>query len=68
MITRIKYEDPANHGSYIIEELDDSVVDVPEYCSNLHRNHLCNTTECDGEHCKIWVEVDGEFFLAGVAD
>ena len=68
MIVRIKYENPSQHGEYIIEELDDAQVNVPEYCSNLHKSHLCNPTECDGEHCKIWVEVDGEFFLAGVED
>ena len=32
MITRIKYENPSQHGEYIIEELEDTQVNVPEYC------------------------------------
>lgn len=68
MITRIKYENPNQHGEYIIEDLDDTQINVPEYCSNLHKNHLCDTNDCNGEHCKIWVELDGEFVLAGIDD
>ena len=68
MITRIKYENPNQHGEYIIEDLDDTQINVPEYCSNLHKNYLCDTNDCNGEHCKIWVELDGEFVLAGIND
>lgn len=68
MMVKIKYENPNQHGEYIIEELDESKVNIPDYCSNLHKQHLCNTSDCDGEHCKIWIEQDGEFILAGVMD
>ena len=68
MIVKIKYEDPNQEGEYIIEELEDTQINIPEYCANLHKNHLCNTSDCNGEHCKIWMEQDGEFILTGVED
>jgi hypothetical protein len=68
MIVRIKYENPSQHGEYVIEELDDTIVNVPEYCTNLHKNHLCIPNQCDGVHCKIWVEINGVFMLAGIMD
>ena len=66
MIVRIKYENPNQHGEYIIEELDDTLVNVPQYCINLHKTHLCEEGECTGLHCKIWMEMNGEFILTGV--
>jgi hypothetical protein len=68
MIIKIKYEDPNQHGEFLIEEIDDTLTNVPEYCINLHKTKLCNTRECDGEHCKIWMEINGEFMLIGVMD
>lgn len=67
MIIRIKYKNPNNLEEYIIESLDDSIVNVPKYCENLHSNVLCgNGHVCNGENCKIWIETKGEFVLAGV--
>jgi len=66
MNIRIKYENPKQHGEFIIEELDDSVVNVPQYCIDLHKTQLCEDGECTGMHCKIWVEINGEFLLSGV--
>lgn len=67
MIVRIKYQDPNNSETFITESLDDSQINVPEYCINLHSNILCGEgRECNGHNCKIWVEVNGEFILAGV--
>ncbi len=68
MIVRIKYQDPSNLETFITESLDISQVNVPEYCINLHKTILCDTEECDWENCKIWVEVNGEFVLAGIPD
>jgi len=69
MIVKIKYQNPDNVSEYIIEELDDAQINVPEYCENLHKTKLCGGTNvCDGENCKIWIEVNGEFVLAGVID
>ena len=68
MLVRIKYQDPNNLEEFIIKSLDSSEVNIPEYCINLHKTALCNTSECDGENCKSWVEVNGEFVLAGVQD
>jgi hypothetical protein len=68
MIIRIKYQDPSNPKTFITESLDSSQINVPEYCTNLHKTVLCDIEECDGENCKIWVEVNGEFVLAGIPD
>ncbi len=68
MIIRIKYENPQNLGEFIIESLDSSQVSVPQYCESLHKTKLCTGSSCTGEHCKIWVEIDDEFILAGVID
>ena len=68
MITKIKYKNPENLNEFIIEELDDEVINVPSYCETLHKTKLCKDTECDGENCKIWIEINGEFVLAGVFD
>jgi len=68
MITKIKYENPSVVGDFIVEELEDTQINVPEYCINLHKNVLCNSHDCNGEHCKIWVEINGEYILAGVID
>jgi hypothetical protein len=68
MIIKIKYEDPNQHGKFLIEEIDDILINVPEYCMNLHKTKLCNISECTGEHCKIWIEIGGEFILSGVMD
>lgn len=69
MIIRIRYQDPQNLGEFIIEELDDSVVNVPQYCTNLHKTVLCADEEsCNGENCKIWIEMNGNFVLAGVEE
>lgn len=69
MIIKIKYQDPNNLNEFIIEELDDNIINVPEYCGNLHKTKLCDDKEkCNGENCKIWIETNGEFILAGVQD
>ena len=66
---RIKYQNPQNLNDFIIEELDTEVVNIPQYCTNLHKIILCDNEEsCNGENCKIWVEINGEFVLAGVED
>jgi hypothetical protein len=66
MIT-IRYIDPYTKES-IEETLDDSVVNVPEYTINLHKNYLCKDY-CNGENCKIWLKTPaGEYILMGVAD
>lgn len=63
---RIKYVDP-NSKLEIVETLDDSIINVSEYSINLHKNYLCKN-ECNGENCKIWQEVNGNFMLIGVQD
>lgn len=63
---RIKYIDPISKIE-ILETIDDTTIDLIEYTANLHKNYLCKD-ECNGENCKIWVEVNGEFVLAGVTD
>lgn len=69
MIVKIKYQNPDNLSEFIVEELDDALINVPEYCNTLHKTKLCNDTEkCNGENCKIWIEANGEFVLAGVED
>jgi hypothetical protein len=69
MIVRIRYKNPQNLGEFVIEELNDSVVNVPQYCTNLHKTVLCIDEEsCNGENCKIWVEMNGNFVLAGVQE
>jgi hypothetical protein len=68
MIIKIKYKNPDNLDEFIIEELDDSIINVPQYCENLHKEKLCGENECDGENCKIWMEFNGEFILTGVYD
>lgn len=68
MIVRIKYQNPQNLTEFIIEELDDAIINIPLYCTNLHKTVLCDTGSCNGENCKIWVEVNGEFILAGVEE
>ena len=65
---RIKYKDPNDSSNYIIEELDDALVYLPNYTANLHKTKLCNTSDCDGHNCKIWIEQNGEFVLAGIED
>lgn len=60
---------PQDTNDFIIEEMDDDEINVVEYCINLHKTVLCNDSEsCNGENCKIWIEVNGEFVLAGVID
>lgn len=70
MIVRIKYKDLANPGNYIIEELDDQVVNIPEYTRNVHINKLCggDKSSCVEEDCIIWLEQDGFFMVVGVED
>lgn len=54
MIIRIKYN---KNGNDVIESLDDSVIDIPQYCRNLISENICD---------QIFVETNGEFVLAGV--
>lgn len=69
MIVKIKYKNPENSNEYIIEELDDRLINIPNYCENLHKTKLCGDTNvCNGENCKIWFEVNGIFIIAGVKD
>jgi len=69
MIVRIRYKNPQNLSEFVIEELDDTVINVPQYCTNLHKTVLCIDEEsCNGENCKIWVEMNGNFVLAGVQE
>jgi len=63
---KIKYVDPISKND-VIEELDDSIVDVGKYSINLHKTYLCKD-ECYGENCKIWQEVNDRFILVGVQD
>lgn len=64
---KIKYQDPKNLEQFIVEELDENI-EIDKYCENLHKEKLCNTADCNGENCKIWMEVNGEFVLIGVFD
>ena len=67
MIVKIRYKNPQNLSEFVIEELDDSVINVPQYCTNLYKTVLCRDEEsCNEENCKIWVEVNGDFVLSGV--
>lgn len=68
MIIKIKYKNPSNLNEFIIEELDDSIINVPQYCENLHKQKLCDTNECNGQNCEIWIEINGEFILSGIND
>jgi hypothetical protein len=69
MIIKIRYQNPQNLSEFIIEELDDSQINVVDYCINLHKTVLCSDSQsCDGENCKIWIELNGEFILTGVID
>ena len=67
MIIRIKYKNPDNLSEDIIESINTTTVNFPKYCEDLHSNILCgNGRACNGENCKIWIEVDEKFVLAGV--
>lgn len=69
MIVKIKYQDPQNLQNFIVVEVDDEQVNIPQYCENLHKTVLCNNSaNCNGENCKIWIESHGQFVLAGVPD
>lgn len=68
MIIKIKYKNPLNYDEYIIEEVDDSLINIPTYCENLHKEKLCKDISCNGENCKIWIGVGEDFVLAGVYD
>jgi len=69
MIVKIKYKNPDNLNEYIIEELDDELINVPTYCENLHKQKLCKDISCDWENCKIWIAINNnEFVLAGIYD
>lgn len=68
MIVKIKYKNPDNLDEFIVEELNDEVVNIPNYCESLHKNKLCKDIECDGSNCIIWMEVNGEFIISGVFD
>ncbi len=65
MIT-IKYVDPITNVD-VEQELDDSVINVPEYISDLHKNYLCKNI-CTGENCKVWLKTGSEYILMGVMD
>lgn len=67
MIIRIKYKNPDNLSEDIIESINTTTVNFSKYCEDLHSNILCgNGQVCNGENCKIWIEVDGKFVLAGI--
>ena len=66
MIIKYKYLDPVTHQE-VISEVDESQVgNISEYLNNFHETVLCDTEDCNGEDCKIWIEVNGEWFLAGI--
>lgn len=66
MIVTYKYIDPTTNNE-VINTVDESQVgDITTYLNNLHETVLCDTDECNGEDCKIWIQVDGEWFLAGI--
>jgi len=67
MIVRIKYIQPDTKEE-VIEEIDDSIIDLSQHCKDIHHNILCDPNNCDGESCKIWIESHGEFVLAGIED
>lgn len=66
MIISIKYIDP-NTNNEIIEELDDSAINIPNYVKNLHKNYLCKDY-CDGQNCRIWMYLNNNWALMGVED
>lgn len=68
MIIQIKYKNPNNSEEFIIEEMDDTIINIPTYCENLHKEKLCKNIICDGENCKIWIGINNNFVLAGVID
>lgn len=64
---RIKYKNPENINTYITETIDEEQVNLAEHCEHVHKNLLCKDI-CTGENCKIWIEINDEFILAGVTD
>jgi hypothetical protein len=62
----IKFIDPISKNE-IIEDLDDTTIDIAEYTANIHKTLLCKDI-CNGENCKIWIKINEEFILAGIQD
>lgn len=65
---KFKYQNPENPEELLYKEISDDE-DCNEYLINLHKTKLCDDqNNCNGENCKIWIEVDGEYVLAGIQD
>lgn len=68
-MVKIRYQDPNNSSNFIYEELDPKKIDCDAYIRDLHYNKLCDSTNnCSGEDCKIWIEIEGAYILAGIVD